>query len=131
VNGGFPSGGADRIELRGLRVLGICGALAEERDRPQPLEIDLDVEADLSAPGRTDSLGDTVDYGAVARAAVRVATEERFTLLEALAERIVQEVIRTHALVTSVTVAVRKLRPPVPLDLATAGVRITRATPSP
>ncbi|MEN3315766.1 MAG: hypothetical protein V7605_2000, partial [Acidimicrobiaceae bacterium] len=25
--------------------------------------------------------------------------------------------------------AVRKLRPPVPLDLATAGVRVTRATP--
>jgi len=129
VNGGFPSGGADRIELRGLRVLGICGALAEERERPQPLEIDLDVEADLSGPGRTDSLDDTVDYGAVARAAVRVATEERFTLLEALAERIAQEVGRTQALVTSVTVAVRKLRPPVPVDLATAGVRITRATP--
>ncbi|MGI8776214.1 MAG: dihydroneopterin aldolase [Acidimicrobiales bacterium] len=130
MNGGFPSGGADRIELRGLRVLGICGALAEERDRPQPLEIDLDVEADLSGPGRTDSLDDTVDYGAVARAAVRVATEERFTLLEALAERIAQEVGRTQALVTSVTVAVRKLRPPVPVELATAGVRITRATPS-
>jgi len=27
---------------------------------------------------------------------------------------------------TSVTVSVRKLRPPVPVDLATAGVRITR-----
>ncbi|MEN3315043.1 MAG: 7,8-dihydroneopterin aldolase/epimerase/oxygenase [Acidimicrobiaceae bacterium] len=119
---------ADRIELRGLRVLAICGALAEERERPQPLEIDLDVETDLSTPGHTDSLGDTVDYGAVARTAQRVAAEGRFTLLEALAERIAQEVGR-HGRVTSVTVAVRKLRPPVPLDLATAGVRVTRATP--
>ncbi len=121
-------GDGDRIELRGLRVLGICGALAEERDRPQPLEIDLDVEADLSRPGRTDALADTVDYGAVARAAVAVAAGERFTLLERLAERIAQEV-GTVAGVLSVTVAVRKLRPPVPVDLATAGVRVTRVAP--
>jgi len=119
--------GSDRIELRGLRVLGTCGALPEERDRPQPLEIDLDVEADLAEPGRTDALGDTVDYGTLARAAARVVTEERFTLLERLAERIVQEV-GSHVRVTSVTVAVRKLRPPVPLDLDTAGVRVTRTT---
>jgi dihydroneopterin aldolase len=46
------AGGApDVIELRGLQVVGICGALPEERERAQPLEIDLDVEADL-APRR-------------------------------------------------------------------------------
>ncbi len=127
-NGVAGSVTGDRIELRGLRVLGICGALAQERDRPQPLEIDLDVEADLARPGRTDALTDTVDYGTVARAAVRVANEERFTLLERLAERIAQEV-GAVAGVTSVTVAVRKLRPPVPVDLATAGVRLTRVAP--
>ena len=121
-------GEPDRIELRGLRVLGICGALAEERDRLQPLEIDLDVEADLARPGRSDALADTVDYGAVARAAARVAGEERFTLLEGLAERIIQEVGVLSG-VTAVTVAVRKLRPPVPLDLATAGVRLSRVSP--
>ena len=48
-----PTGGSvDLIELRGLQVIGICGALPEERDRAQPLEIDLDVEADLGAVGR-------------------------------------------------------------------------------
>ena len=118
----------DRIELRGLRVLGICGALPEERSRPQPLEIDLDVEVDLADAGGSDALADTVDYGALARAAVRVATEERFTLLERLASRIAEEV-GTDGRVTAVTVAVRKLRPPVPLDLDTAGVRISRPGP--
>lgn len=115
----------DRIELRGLRVLGICGALAEEKERPQPLEVDLDVEVDLAPAGQTDDLPDTLDYGTLARAAARVASTERFTLLERLAQRIADEV-GTDARVTSVTVAVRKLRPPVPVDLATAGVRITR-----
>jgi dihydroneopterin aldolase len=117
----------DHIELRGLRVLGICGALPEEQDRPQPLEVDLDVEVDLGEACRSDALADTVDYGAVARAAARVAGTERFTLLERLAERIAEEV-GADARVESVTVAVRKLRPPVPVDLATAGVRLTRHT---
>jgi dihydroneopterin aldolase len=111
--------------LRGLRVLGICGALPEEKDRPQPLEVDLDVEVDLAPAGQTDDLSDTLDYGALARAAARVASTERFTLLERLAQRIADEV-GSDARVASVTVAVRKLRPPVPVDLGTAGVRITR-----
>ncbi len=38
----------DAFELRGLRVLGVCGTLPEERDRAQPLEVDLDVVADLA-----------------------------------------------------------------------------------
>ena len=33
---------ADRIELRGLRVLGVHGALPDEQVRAQPFEIDLD-----------------------------------------------------------------------------------------
>ncbi|HEX2191593.1 MAG TPA: dihydroneopterin aldolase [Acidimicrobiales bacterium] len=115
----------DRIELRGLRVLSICGALPEEKGRPQPLEVDLDLEVDLRRAGESDALPDTVDYGVLARAAARVASSERFTLLERLAQRIADEV-GADPRVESVTVGVRKLRPPVPVDLATAGVRITR-----
>jgi dihydroneopterin aldolase len=120
--------GADRIELRGLRVLGICGALDEEQVRPQPLEVDLDVMADLGPPGRTDALEDTIDYGALCDTAERIITEERFTLLERLAERLA-EVLLFDDRVTAVTVAVRKLRPPVPQHLATSGVTITRTRP--
>lgn len=119
---------SDRIELRGLRVLAVCGALPEERERAQPFEVDIDVEVDLGPAGRSDALPDTVDYGAVARAVVGVAEAGRFTLLERLAERIAEEV-GADARVESVTVAVHKLRPPVALHLASAGVRITRRRP--
>jgi len=115
----------DRIELRGLRVVAVCGALPEERERAQPFEVDLDLETDLSEAGRSDLLADTVDYGAVARAAVQAAAERRYTLMEGMAQSIA-DAVGVDARVTSVTVAVRKLRPPVALDLATAGVRITR-----
>jgi 7,8-dihydroneopterin aldolase/epimerase/oxygenase len=120
--GGPP---ADRIEIRGLRLLGICGVLPEEQLRAQPIEVDLDIVADLGLPGRTDDLADTVDYGAVCSQVEAVVAGEATHLLERLAERIA-EVVLDDAKASAVTVAVRKLRPPVPQQLATTGVRITR-----
>jgi dihydroneopterin aldolase len=119
---------ADHIELRGLRATGTHGALPEERARPQPFEVDIDLEAELGRAGRSDDLADTIDYGPLAEAAARVVATESHTLLERVAER-VAEVALADPRVVSVTVSVRKLRPPVPVDLATAGVRITRRRP--
>jgi dihydroneopterin aldolase len=115
----------DRIELRGLRVLGTHGALPEEQVRAQPFEVDLDVVADLRRPGGNDDLRDTIDYGALAESVARIIGGERHALLERIAERIA-ETARTDERVQSVTVTVRKLRPPVPVDLASAAVTITR-----
>jgi dihydroneopterin aldolase len=115
----------DRIELRGLRAVGTHGALPEEQRRAQPFEVDLDVEADLRGPGQTDHLHDTIDYGALAHAVERVVTQERFHLLERLAERIAEDV-QADSRIQSVRVTVRKLRPPVAVDLASAAVTITR-----
>jgi dihydroneopterin aldolase len=115
----------DRIELRALRVLGTHGALAEEQVRAQPFEVDVDVDVDLRLAGASDDLGATLDYGALVELVERVVSGERHALLERLAERIAEE-IRADDRVRSVTVSVRKLRPPVPVHLETAGVRITR-----
>jgi dihydroneopterin aldolase len=115
----------DRIELRGLRALGVCGILPEEVIRPQPLEFDIDVVADLSVPGASDKVEDTIDYSALCVMVERIVHEEKFALLEAVALR-VAEAIMGDDRAESVTVAVRKLRPPVPQHLGTSGVRITR-----
>ena len=45
----------DHIELRGLRAVGTHGVLPEEHQRGQPFEVDLDVEVDLAAAGRSDA----------------------------------------------------------------------------
>ena len=108
-----------------MRALGTHGALPEEQSRAQPFEVDVDIATDLRKPGQTDALGDTLDYGALAEAVHRVVTRERFQLLERLAERIADE-IRVDRRVESATVTVRKLRPPVAVDLSSAAVTITR-----
>jgi dihydroneopterin aldolase len=112
----------DQIELRGLRVTTIVGVNPEERDRAQPLEIDLDVETDLVAAGRSDHLADTIDYGALTLAAVTAADGP----LEHMAETVAAAVLAFDDRIEGVRVTVRKLRPPIPVDVATAAVTITR-----
>ncbi len=114
------------VELRGLRVLGTHGVLAEERARPQPFELDLDLEVVATA----DDLAATADYGAAAATAAAVVAGPSHQLLEILADSVAAALL-DHDGVLSVTVVVRKLRPPVPLDLASAAVRVTRRRAGP
>ena len=113
------------IEVRGLRVLGVHGALPHERAAAQPFELDLSIETSFEAAAGSDALEDAVDYGPVVAKAARVVAERRFTLLEALAEAVAGAVLAEER-VEAVEVAVRKLRPPLPEDVATVGVRIRR-----
>lgn len=117
----------DVIELRGLRQAAFVGALPEEAERKQPIEVDIDVEADLLAAGTSDALDDTVDYGMLCDVVETVIDEGHVQLLEFLAQHVADRLLATDPRVAAVTVAVRKLRPPVPQDLATSGVRIRRA----
>jgi dihydroneopterin aldolase len=119
-------GEPDQIQLRGLRILGRCGVLAHEQAQDQPFEFDLDLVSDLRAAGESDELTDTVDYGAVCQLVEETVRSRPVALLEHLASRVADAVLATHERVESVTVAARKLRPPVPQDLATSAVRIER-----
>lgn len=120
---------ADRIEIRGLRLVGVHGLLPEERSRSQPFEIDLDLEIDTDRAAASDALADTADYGAIIGVAAAVVAGPPHDLLESLAGAIAAAVL-ADVRVNRVTVAVRKLRPPVPYDVDSTGVRITRPRPS-
>ena len=117
---------ADQIELRGLRVMAYCGILPEEVERRQPFEIDVDVECDLRAAGDSDDLDNTIDYGGLVEAIEALAVNNRYGLLERFASDVAAAVLAPE-LATAATVTVRKLRPPVPQDLASSGVTIRRS----
>ena len=120
----------DRIELRGLRALGRHGALEGEQDTAQPFEVDLDVEAELREAARDDDLEKTVNYSLVVDTAMGIVGNHRYRLLEALAEAIAAGILEIPG-VRAVTVSVRKLRPPVAADMASAGVRLRRERAAP
>jgi len=113
-----------RIFVRGLRVVGVHGALPEERQRAQPFELDLDIWGDVGDAALSDRLSDTADYGVLATRAAEVVATTSFTLLEALARAVADALLVADARVQAVAVTVRKLRPPLALDVDTVGVRL-------
>jgi 7,8-dihydroneopterin aldolase/epimerase/oxygenase len=117
----------DRIEIRDLRVLGTHGVLEEEKGRAQPFSLDIVAWVDMAVAQKSDELGDTVDYGALADIAADVVTGRSFRLLEALAGRLAEVLLITDSRLEAVEVTVRKLRPPLALDVASTGVRVLRS----
>lgn len=113
-----------RIVIAGLRELGTHGVLPEEQSRPQPFEVDIEMEVDVTAAAASDDLDDTVDYAAIAEAVSRVVSSERYQLLERLATHIA-EVCKSDERVTAVDVTVRKLHPPVRAMLDHVAVRVS------
>jgi dihydroneopterin aldolase len=80
----------------------------------------------MARAAASDALDDTVNYAELATAAADVVATQSFGLLEALAERIATVVLDADARISAVSVSVRKLRPPVALDMATVGVSVLR-----
>ena len=106
-------------------MLCIVGVLPEEREREQPLEIDVELFGDLRAAGRSDDLNDTVNYGHVAEAVAALCVRAEALLLERLAHLIAVDVAALDG-AAGARVTVRKLRPPVPTDVAFTAVQVTR-----
>ncbi len=121
--------GTDRLELRALHLDAPVGVLESEKLAPQPIRIDLDVELDLSAPGASDDLNDTVDYAAIVALAEAVAQSKHHELLESIGEEIAQGALGLDARIDAVEVTVTKLHPPVPQNLGTVAAvrRVSRS----
>lgn len=120
---------ADRIVLAGTRFFGYHGALPEERRRGQEFIVDVGVESDLKAAGKSDDLDDTVDYRKIYDAVKSVVEGPPKQLLEAVAEEIAARVLALPR-VDAVVVRLRKpaVRLAGPLDYS--AVEIRRQRPS-
>lgn len=120
---------SDVIELRELRCSAIIGVLSEERERPQPLAFDIDIVRPFEEAAMNDVITETTNYSKILTLASKVASDGAFLLLETLAYRVAREILAFDLEISSVSVAVRKLRPPVPEDVATVGVRCSVQRP--
>lgn len=113
-----------RIELRGLRVTTHVGVSDMERMQAQPLELDVDLLVDLHPPAGSDDVADTVDYGVAAVAIAEAVGDGRHHLLERVAKVAAEAAFAADDRVLAADVTVRKVRPPVPVDIVTTGVTI-------
>lgn len=119
---------ADAISLEGLQFFTLIGDLPHERTTPQPLEVDVEVRADLAPAGRSDALADALDYRLLYRAvADAVEDEEQGAphLLEAIAERVADRLLALKG-VASVRVRCRKPKALLPGPVAKVEIAIER-----
>ena len=110
----------ERLEFRGR-----CGVTAEERAKPQPLAVDLELDCQLDQAGLSDDLAHTIDYAKIAQRIVEVGTAQEPHLLETMAERffalLFEEFPANH-----VKLWVRKLHPPIAYVTGSVGVSLER-----
>jgi dihydroneopterin aldolase len=118
---------SDQIILEGMQLYGYHGANPEEKVLGQLYIVDLAVELDLSKPGGSDRLEDTVSYPQLFRAVQEVLEGESKNLLEATAQTIACNVLAQFP-VMAVRVRLKKPRPPIRGSvIENAAVEIYRA----
>lgn len=113
------------IAIEQLEFLGRCGVMPEERARPQPLAVDVELDYRPERAGLSDDLVHTIDYAKVAQRIVDIGTVQESQLLETLAERLVITLFDEFS-IDRIKLWLRKLHPPISFVTRSVGVCIER-----
>ena len=85
----------DAVFIRQLRLQAWIGLYRHEKIAPQTIEIDLEIALPPDCPVfKTSKVADTIDYGVVVEHIRTLVAKERFGLVESLAERIADSILR-------------------------------------
>jgi dihydroneopterin aldolase len=109
--------------LSGIRASGRHGARPGEKDEPQDLVVDLDVEVTVG----DDHIEGTADYRGITDTVRTIVEDRSFDLIESLAAAIADEILALDRVVR-VTAVVHKPKAAVRLDID--GVAAAATAPS-
>ena len=101
-----------KIYLKNIRLYSYHGCMDEEEKIGGDYVVNLKVKTDLSTSSKSDILADTVDYVSL-HSIVKQEMAQRSKLLETVADRIINRVIKEHQAVVKVSVKVAKKNPPI------------------
>ncbi len=114
-----------QVVIEQLEFRGRCGVTPEERARPQPLAVDLELSCQLEGAGRSDDLLHTIDYAKVVQRVVELGVGHDSRLLEAMAERFVSALFDEFP-VDRIKLWLRKLHPPISHVTSSVGITVER-----
>ena len=117
----------DWLKIHDLATECKLGVLDWEKEKPQPIWVDIELVIDARKAAQNDSVQDAVDYAALVALVKTAAAEQAFNLMETLAERLAARVlgkVRTQRLI----IRVKKKALP---DVGFAAVEIERSNSLP
>jgi dihydroneopterin aldolase len=116
----------DKIVISGIRAYGFHGVLADERRVGQSFVVDCEIYFNMSAAIKSDDLSKTVDYAEVSLLIKELIEGDSVTLIEALAGKIGDAILRKYRKVQKVVITLHKPEAPLPVEFLDVAVRIER-----
>ena len=84
----------DKVFIEALEIECVIGIYDWERKIKQPLSFDIEMAFDNRKPAASDDIADTLDYKAVSKRLQSFVGESSFGLVETLAERCAEIIMR-------------------------------------
>ena len=103
----------DKIILKNMAFYGYHGNLESEKAQGQRFYVDVEIKTDLTKPGQTDALEDSINYVDVYDMVASIMTGESCNLLEHIGALIADTLYQHFQGIIGLSVTVRK--PSVPI----------------
>lgn len=116
----------DTIFIKSLSFFAHHGVFDAETALGQNFVLSVKASVDLSTAGHSDDWKDTVCYSKMTQLCVKIGTETRFHLLEALAETIAERLFQEFPPITELTLTLEKPNAAIPAFFGSVGIEITR-----
>ncbi len=101
------------IRIKKATFYAYHGVLSEEQSVGGKFEADVDIYTDFTEAALKDSLKQTIDYDKVYKFMYQLVLEQKYYLIEALAMKVADELLKKFSQITKVAVRVRKNNPPL------------------
>lgn len=115
----------DRIILKGMEFYGYHGVFSGEQELGQRFLVDLEITYQAPYSGYDDKLENAVDYSSLFDLVKEIVCNERYNLIETLAERIAEKVREDYP-VEEVLVRVKKPHAPLKGVFSYVSVEVKR-----
>ena len=115
----------DKISIIDLKIPAKHGVYESEKDKEGLFELDIEMYTDLTIPGNSDQLNETVNYDEAIRLVIDIFKRKDFNLIEAVGQSICKEILIKYP-IEKVILRIRKPHAPIMANLKTVEVELVR-----
>lgn len=117
-----------KICIKDMEVFSYHGVYDFEKENGQIFLISIEISINYDISNDSDLLEQTIDYAKVYKRVYQISRENKFNLIESLAQQIALTILREFSEVLEVSVKVKKPRAPIEGDFKYVGseIKLTR-----